>query len=313
MGVNSRTVLHRLSPSLTPYLAATPNQPYRIDGQPPPRPPLPINLDTVREALKAVYDIKDRLGRSGMATVYYAERLPDRRPVALKVLNPEFSRTVGAVRFHREIEFLRTLDHPNILPLLTSDKDDSLLYYVMPFATGGSLTTLLNDRVSLPVSDVVDVTAQVAGGLDYAHKQNIVHRDIKPGNVLFHEGRALICDFGIARAIVEAGGEHLSSSGLIIGTPAYMSPEQARGESEGIHESGAGEGRERARRAQRHLLAGVCGARDADRRASVYRSVGTSGHGQAHWRTATLTQGSATRDPAARGRCRPCGAGQGPG
>jgi serine/threonine-protein kinase len=193
---------------------------------------LPINLDTVREALKAVYDIKDRLGRSGMATVYYAERLPDRRPVALKVLNPEFSRTVGAVRFHREIEFLRTLDHPNILPLLTSDKDDSLLYYVMPFATGGSLTTLLNDRVSLPVSDVVDVTAQVAGGLDYAHKQNIVHRDIKPGNVLFHEGRALICDFGIARAIVEAGGEHLSSSGLIIGTPAYMSPEQARGESE---------------------------------------------------------------------------------
>lgn len=193
---------------------------------------MPIKLETVRATLRHAYDIKDRLGRSGMASVYYGIRLEDQRPVAVKVLNPEFTRTVGAARFHREIEFLRTLSHPNILPLLASDKNDSLLYYVMPFATGGSLTTLLNDRVRLPLADTVEITSQVGAALDYAHEHNVVHRDIKPGNVLFHEGRAAICDFGIARAIVQAGGEHISSSGLIIGTPAYMSPEQARGESD---------------------------------------------------------------------------------
>ncbi len=193
---------------------------------------MPIPIDRVRKALGDAYDVVDRLGRGGMAAVFYAERLPDRRPVALKVLRPEFTRTVGAARFHREIEFLSTLEHPNILPLLTSAEADGLLYYVMPFASGGSLTTLLNDRVYLPVGDVAEITWQVAAALDHAHRKNIVHRDIKPGNVLFHDGRAVICDFGIARAIVQAGGEHISSSGLIIGTPAYMSPEQAKGNSE---------------------------------------------------------------------------------
>ncbi len=191
-----------------------------------------IKTETVRAALEGRYDIIDRVGRGGMATVFYAESLPERRRVAVKVLSPEFARTVGGTRFHREISILEVLHHPNILPLLSSDEAKGLLFYVMPFANGGSLTTLLNDRVSLPMDQVADITRQVSAALDYAHTQNVIHRDIKPGNVLFEDDRALLCDFGIARAIVEAGGEQISSSGLIIGTPAYMSPEQAQGDGE---------------------------------------------------------------------------------
>jgi len=139
---------------------------------------------------------------------------------------------VGAERFHREIRFLQTLDHPNILPLLTSEQIGGFLLYVMPFARGGSLSMMLRERAYLPLDESLDVTRDVAAALDYAHGQNIIHRDIKPGNILFRDGDALLCDFGVARAIVEAGGEHLSSSGLIIGTPSYMSPEQASGKSQ---------------------------------------------------------------------------------
>ncbi len=188
-------------------------------------------FDVITTALKSHYDIKEQLGRGGMAGVYAAVRVADGEMVAVKVLRPEFAVSVGAERFHREIKFLQTLDHPNILPLLTSEQIGGFLLYVMPFAQGGSLSMMLRERAYLPLDESMDVTRDVAAALDYAHEQNIIHRDIKPGNILFRDGDALLCDFGVARAIVEAGGEHLSSSGLIIGTPSYMSPEQASGKS----------------------------------------------------------------------------------
>jgi serine/threonine protein kinase len=189
-------------------------------------------FDAITTALKDHYDIKEQLGRGGMAGVYAAVRVADGEMVAVKVLRPEFAVSVGAERFHREIKFLQTLDHPNILPLLTSEQIGGFLLYVMPFAQGGSLSMMLRERAYLPLDESLDVTRHVAAALDYAHGQNIIHRDIKPGNILFRDGDALLCDFGVARAIVEAGGEHLSSSGLIIGTPSYMSPEQASGKSQ---------------------------------------------------------------------------------
>jgi serine/threonine protein kinase len=189
-------------------------------------------FDAITTALKDHYDIKEQLGRGGMAGVYAAVRVADGEMVAVKVLRPEFAVSVGAERFHREIKFLQTLDHPNILPLLTSEQIGGFLLYVMPFAQGGSLSMMLRERAYLPLDESLDVTRDVAAALDYAHEQNIIHRDIKPGNILFRDGEALLCDFGVARAIVEAGGEHLSSSGLIIGTPSYMSPEQASGKSQ---------------------------------------------------------------------------------
>jgi serine/threonine protein kinase len=189
-------------------------------------------LDAITTALKGHYDIKEELGRGGMAGVYAAIRLADGDRVAVKVLRPEFAVSVGAERFHREIRFLQQLDHANILPLLTSEQIGNFLLYVMPFAAGGSLSTRLKEQVTFPLDEVLAITRSIAAALDYAHEQNVIHRDIKPGNILFHDGRAVLCDFGVARAIVEAGGEHLSSSGLIIGTPSYMSPEQASGKSE---------------------------------------------------------------------------------
>jgi serine/threonine-protein kinase len=166
-----------------------------------------------------------------MAGVFSAVRVADGELVAVKVLRPEFAVSVGAERFHREIRFLQKLDHPSILPLLSSEQIDSFLLYVMPLAEGGSLSIRLREKPFIPIDEAVEITRAVAGALDYAHKQNVVHRDIKPGNILFHNGAPVLCDFGVARAIVEAGGEHLSSSGLIIGTPSYMSPEQASGKS----------------------------------------------------------------------------------
>jgi serine/threonine-protein kinase len=163
-----------------------------------------------------------------MARVYLAEESAGGRLVAIKVLRPELAVSVGRERFAQEIEFLTRLSHPNILPILASSGDDAeLLYYTMPFVAGDSLEQLLMREGPLAVGRTLEIARDAAAALDYAHAHGVVHRDIKPGNLLLEGSRTLVCDFGIARAIDRAALEPLSSSGLIIGTVAYMSPEQS--------------------------------------------------------------------------------------
>lgn len=164
-----------------------------------------------------------------MATVYRAEDRQGGGEVAVKILRPELTALLGPTRFHREIEILGRLRHENIVPLLDSSEAGARLYYVMPFVEGQSLRAHLAEHGTLPLVEVLSIARQVAGAIAYAHAQGVLHRDIKPENVLLDRGRALICDFGIARALEVAGSESFSSSGLIVGTPAYMSPEQATG------------------------------------------------------------------------------------
>jgi serine/threonine-protein kinase len=186
-----------------------------------------VKLEVVQQALADRFEVERSLGHGGMCTVFSGR---DRRTgdlVAIKVLRPEFATSLLADRFHQEIEFLASLEHPNILPLRESDEAGTLVYYVMPFAAEGSLKErLLRDR-RLSLDDALAITRDIAAALDFAHARNVMHRDIKPGNIMFVAGHAAICDFGVARAIVKAGGERLSTSGLVVGTPAYMSPEQA--------------------------------------------------------------------------------------
>jgi serine/threonine protein kinase len=189
-------------------------------------------VDVRGELVSAVgerYEVGDRVGRGGWAIVYFARGRESDQSVAIKVLRPEFARCIGAERFHREMELLRELTHPNILGLIESGQAGSLPYYVMPYAEGQSLRERLQRQPQLPLADAMDVVRGIAAALDCAHVHNVIHRDIKPDNVLFLRGRPLVADFGIARAIVQAGGDSLSSSGLIPGTPEYMSPEQAGG------------------------------------------------------------------------------------
>ena len=181
-------------------------------------------------ALAGRYTLEREIGRGGWATVFLARQVVTDASVAVKVLRPEFARLLGADRFHREIALLARLNHPNILPLTESGQAGDLPYYVMPYAAAGSLRDRLEREPQLPLADVLTIVREVAAALDYAHANYIVHRDIKPDNVLFVDGRAVVSDFGIARAMDEAGGERLSSSGLVAGTPEYMSPEQAAGE-----------------------------------------------------------------------------------
>ncbi|HEX9729184.1 MAG TPA: serine/threonine-protein kinase [Gemmatimonadales bacterium] len=190
-----------------------------------------VTVEQLQEALDARYRVGHKIGRGAMATVFLAWAVEDDRQVAIKVLRPEFAMTMGSERFHREIEILHQLDHPNILPLIESNEAGSLLYYVTPYATG-DLEGRLADAPQLPLDDALEITRQVAAALDYAHEHNVLHRDVKPGNILFDGNRVMVCDFGIARAIASAGGDSLSSSGLIIGTPQYMSPEQAQHDKE---------------------------------------------------------------------------------
>ena len=189
-------------------------------------------LDRLKTALADRYAIERELGAGGMATVYLAEDIKHHRPVAVKVLRPELAAVLGAERFLREIEVTARLTHPHILTLLDSGEADGFLYYVMPFVEGESLRDKLNSEKQLPLDDALQFAREVADALSYAHSHDVVHRDIKPENILLEAGHAVIADFGIARAVTAAGGEALTETGVSIGTPAYMSPEQCEGSSD---------------------------------------------------------------------------------
>ena len=185
--------------------------------------------DRLRDAIADRYDIGSEIGRGGMAVVYSARELKSGREVAIKVLKPGLSAVLGAERFLREMGITARFNHPNIVPLLDSGQIGGLLYYVMPYVTGESLRERLDRETQLPVADALRITEQVSSALDYAHRQQVIHRDIKPENILLHEGMAMVADFGMALAVTTAGGERLTATGITVGTPEYMSPEQATG------------------------------------------------------------------------------------
>lgn len=187
-------------------------------------------LDTLRSALADRYAIERELGAGGMATVYLAEDVKHHRKVAIKVLHAELSAVLGPERFLKEIELTANLQHPHILPLFDSGSADGLLYYVMPYVEGETLRDRLNREKQLPVADAVRIASEGADALEYAHGRGIVHRDIKPENILLQAGHCLVADFGIALAVAQAGGQRMTQTGLSLGTPQYMSPEQAMGE-----------------------------------------------------------------------------------
>jgi eukaryotic-like serine/threonine-protein kinase len=181
-------------------------------------------------ALADRYSIEHELGEGGMAKVYLAEDLKHHRKVALKVLKPELAAVVGAKRFLAEIEVTAGLQHPNILPLFDSGEADGFLFYVMPYIEGESLAERLGRVRQLPVDEGVNIARDVCDALQTAHEQGIIHRDIKPANILLSRGKPLVADFGIALAVSAAGGTRLTETGLSVGTPYYMSPEQATGD-----------------------------------------------------------------------------------
>jgi len=187
-------------------------------------------LDSLRAALADRYRVERELGEGGMATVYLAHDLKHDREVALKVLRPDLAAAVGAQRFLKEIRVTANLQHTHILPLYDSGSADGFLFYVMPLVRGESLRDRLSRERMLPVDETVHIVRQIAGALDFAHRQGVVHRDIKPENILLQDGEALLADFGVALAVTEAGGDRLTGTGVSVGTVQYMSPEQAAGE-----------------------------------------------------------------------------------
>src|SRR5579884_640632 len=191
-----------------------------------------LSAETVRfsSALGGHYRIERELGSGGMAHVYVAVDVRHDRRVALKVLRPELAAAIGAERFLQEIKTTANLQHPHIVPLHDSGEVDGVVFYVMPFVEGESLRERLNRERQLPIADAVRIAAQVAAALDYAHRHGVVHRDIKPENILLHDGSAVVADFGISLAVQSAGGARLTQTGLSLGTPHYMAPEQAMGE-----------------------------------------------------------------------------------
>src|SRR6266568_91824 len=180
----------------------------------------------LQDALADRYTIERELGHGGMATVYLAQDLKHHRKVAIKVLEPELAAALGPERFLREIEIAAGLNPPHILPLYDSGEAATSLYYVMPYVEGETLRDRLKREGQLPLEDAVRITREVADALSYAHSHDVVHRDIKPENILFQAAHAVVSDFGIARAITAAAGASLTATGIAIGTPGYMSPEQ---------------------------------------------------------------------------------------
>jgi serine/threonine-protein kinase len=187
-------------------------------SQPPPR---------LTAALAANYRLERELGQGGMATVYLAHDLRHQRKVAVKVLKPELAAVLGAERFVVEIRTTAALQHPHILPLFDSGTADGFLYYVMPFIEGETLRARLDRETQLGVDEAIRIACDVADALDYAHRHGVVHRDVKPENILLHDGRPVVADFGIALAVSAAAGGRMTETGLSLGTPHYMSPEQA--------------------------------------------------------------------------------------
>ncbi len=193
---------------------------------------MPDTAQRLITALAGRYRLERELGAGGMATVYLAHDVRHDRPVALKVLRPELAAVIGAERFLKEIKVTANLQHSHILGLIDSGEADGLLFYVMPYVEGESLRDRLTREKQLPVGDAVRIAREVAGALDYAHRHQVIHRDIKPENILLHDGQALVADFGISLAVSVAGGTRMTETGLSLGTPHYMSPEQAMGERE---------------------------------------------------------------------------------
>ena len=194
-------------------------------------------LGRLKTALADRYTIEREIGSGGMATVYLAHDLKHDRQVALKVLRPELAATLGPDRFPREIRIVAKLQHPHVLPLHDSGESGGFLYYVMPFVEGESLRAKLDRDGQMPVHDAVRVLREVVDALAYAHAHGVLHRDIKPDNVMLSGRHALVTDFGVAKAVSDAGGEKLTTVGVAVGTPTYMSPEQATGELRIDHRS----------------------------------------------------------------------------
>src|SRR5213594_3895570 len=189
---------------------------------------MPDTFQRVAEALAGRYRVEGELGAGGMATVYLAFDVKHHRKVAVKVLRPELAAALGGDRFTREIETAAQFQHPHILPLLDSGEAQGVLYYVMPYVEGESLRDRLARHGELPIHDAVKILIEITDALAYAHGQGVVHRDIKPDNVLLSGRHALVTDFGVAKAVSEATGrQQLTTAGVALGTPAYMAPEQA--------------------------------------------------------------------------------------
>src|SRR5687768_13707675 len=191
-----------------------------------------MSAERVAAAVADRYRIERELGQGGMATVYLAHDLKHDRRVAIKVLKPELAAVLGAERFVVEIKTTAALQHPHILPLFDSGNADGFLYYVMPFIDGETLRSKLDRETQLGIVESVKIATNVADALDYAHRHGVIHRDIKPENILLHDGRPMVADFGIALAVSAAAGGRMTETGLSLGTPHYMSPEQAMGDRE---------------------------------------------------------------------------------
>ncbi|MEO7085482.1 MAG: protein kinase [Gemmatimonadaceae bacterium] len=187
-------------------------------------------IQQLARALEGRYTIEREIGRGGMATVYLAHDVKHDRQVALKVLDPELGAVLGVERFLSEIRVTARLQHPNLLPLFDSGEANGLLFYVMPFVEGETLRAKLDREKQLPVDEAVRMTVAIANALDYAHGHGVIHRDLKPENILIQHGQPVVADFGIALAVSRAGGARVTQTGLSLGTPMYMSPEQATGD-----------------------------------------------------------------------------------